>query len=170
MRRRAFIVATSSAVVSIGVFGLAGCGFELRRAPDFHFKTIALVGFAPGSPIAAELTRSITENGKTLVVEAVTQAQVVLEAIDDARERSIVATTASGQVREMTLRARLNFRLRTPDGKILIAPTAIELTRDMSYDERIALAKEQEDALLFRAMQNDIAAQVVRRLAAVPTV
>jgi len=36
----------------------------------------------------------------------------------------------------------------------------------MTYSEGVALAKEQEEAMLFRAMQSDIVAQVMRRLAA----
>ena len=92
---------------------------------------------------------------------------MVLEALADARERSVVASTAAGQVRELQLRARLNFRLRTPAGKELIPATEILLSRDMSYSETVALAKEQEEAQLFRAMQSDIVAQVMRRLAAV---
>ena len=71
-------------------------------------------------------------------------------------------------MRELQLRARLRFRLLRRDGSELIAPTEIVLTRDMSYSETAALAKEQEEALLYRAMQSDIVAQVLRRLAAVP--
>jgi LPS-assembly lipoprotein len=147
---------------------LAGCGFELRRAPRFAFSTIALAGFRPMSPLADELKRSIATSETTRVVEAAQQAQVVLQALADARERSVVASTATGQVREITLRTRFNFRLHTPAGKELIAPTEIVLSRDMSYNESAALAQEQEEALLFRGMQSDIVAQVMRRLAAAP--
>jgi LPS-assembly lipoprotein len=147
---------------------LAGCGFELRRAPALRFSTIALIGFKPASPLAEELKRSIATSETTRVVEAAQQAQVVLQALADARERSVVASTATGQVREITLRTRFNFRLHTPAGKELIAPTEIVLSRDMSYNESAALAKEQEEALLFRGMQSDIVAQVMRRLAAAP--
>ena len=38
----------------------------------------------------------------------------------------------------------------------------------MSYSESAALAKEQEEDALYRSMQNDIVAQVMRRLSAVP--
>lgn len=152
----------------LAVGGLAGCGFELRRAPELRFRTIALNGFAPRSPLAEELTQNINASRTTLVVDAPAQAQVVFDAIADARERSVVASTAAGQVRELQLRARLNFRLRTPAGRELIPPTEILLSRDMSYSETVALAKEQEEAFLFRSMQSDIVAQVMRRLAAVP--
>ena len=37
----------------------------------------------------------------------------------------------------------------------------------MSYSETTALAKMQEEALLYRAMEDDIAAQVLRRLSAI---
>jgi LPS-assembly lipoprotein len=41
------------------------------------------------------------------------------------------------------------------------------MTREMNYTESMALAKEQEEALLFRAMQSEAVSQVMRRLAAV---
>lgn len=148
----------------------AGCGFELRRAPELRFRSLQLVGFRPGSPLAEELKRSIQASTTTQVVESAAQAQVVLEALADAREKSVVASTAVGQVRELQLRARLRFRLRTPAGRELIAPTEIALSRDMTYNESVALAKEHEESFLYRAMQSDIVAQVLRRLAAVQAV
>lgn len=149
---------------------LAGCGFELRRAPELRFRTIALTGFAPRSPLAAELRTNIDASKTTQVVEATSQAQVVLEALVDTREKSVVASTAAGQVRELQLRTRLEFRLRTPAGRELIPKTEILLSRDMNYTETTALAKEQEEIFLYRAMQSDIVGQVMRRLAAVPAV
>ena len=68
--------------------------------------------------------------------------------------RSVVASTASGQVRELQLRSRLRFRAAHAGGRELIPPTEMLLTRDMSYSETAALAKEQEEALLFRAMDS----------------
>jgi len=155
-------------LIALGAAALAGCGFELRRAPELRFRTLALTGFAPRSPLADELRTSINASRTTAVVEPAAQAQVVLEALTDAREKSVVASTAFGEVRELQLRARLNFRLRTPQGRELIPATEILLSRDMSYNETAALAKEQEETLLYRSMQSDIVAQVLRRLASVP--
>ena len=157
-------------LLALGALALAGCGFELRRAPELRFRTLALTGFAPRSPLADELRTNINASRTTLVVEATSQAQVVFHAIADAREKSVVASTAAGQVRELQLRARLNFRLHTPAGKELIPATEILLSRDLSYSETSALAKEQEEAFLYRSMQSDIVSQVMRRLAAVTTI
>ena len=159
IRRRAILLAGAA---------VSACGFELRRAPELNFRTVQLIGFKPHSPLADELRQSLATSATTTVVESAAQAQVQLEALADARDKSVVASTATGQVREIQVRARLTFRLRTPAGKELIAPTEIALSRDMSYSESVALAKEQEEALLYRAMQSDIVAQVMRRLAAVP--
>ena len=145
----------------------AACGFELRRAPELNFRTLALRGFEPKSPLAAELRHQVGASRSTQVVETSAQAQVVLEALADAREKSVVASTAAGQVRELQLRARFKFRLLTPAGRELIPETEILLQRDLSYSESIALAKEQEEAFLYRSMQGDIVAQVLRRLASV---
>ena len=153
------------AVFGIGV--LAGCGFELKRAPELRFRTVQLTGFAPRSPLGAELRSSIDASTTTKVVDSAAQAQVVLEAIADSREKSVVASTAAGQVTEFQLRARFRFRLRTVAGKELIASTEILQSRDMSYTESAALGKEQEEAFLYRAMQSDIVSQVLRRLASV---
>ncbi len=131
------------------------------------FKTLQLSGFAPRSPLADTLRQRLDESASTRVVEGLDQAQVVLEALADSRERRVVASTAAGQVRTIQLTTRLRFRLKTRSGRELIGPTEIVQQRDMSYDESLALAKEQEEALLFRGMQNDIASQVLRRLASV---
>ena len=47
------------------------------------------------------------------------------------------------------------------------SPAELLLSRDLSYSETAALAKEQEENFLYRAMQGDIVAQVMRRLASI---
>jgi len=156
-----------SVLAALVAGAVAGCGFELKRAPELRFRTVQLVGFTARSPLAAELRTSIDASTTTKVVDSAAQAQVVLEAIADSREKGVVASTAAGQVTEFQLRARFRFRLRTVAGKELIASTEILQSRDMSYTESAALAKEQEEAALYRAMQTDIVSQVMRRLASV---
>ncbi len=160
-RRHALLLAAAP-------LALAGCGFQLRRPPTLNFASLQLVGFPVRSPFTEELRRAIEASGSTRVVESVAQAQVVLEALEDQRDKSVAAQTAAGQVREFTLRTRLTFRLRTPAGRALIPGTELLLSRDMSYNETNALAKAQEEAMLYRAMQRDIVDQVMRLLAAVP--
>ena len=148
---------------------LAGCGFALRRAPELKFRTIQLANFKLRSPLADELRMQINASTTTRVVEGLAQAQVVLEAIDDVREKVVVASNSVGQVTEFQLRERFSFRLRSVNGRELIPKTEILQNRDLSYTESAALAKEQEEAFLFRTMQSDTVSQVLRRLASVQT-
>jgi LPS-assembly lipoprotein len=164
MKRRPLLVLAAAAAV------LAGCGFELRRAPDFAFSSIA-VAAAPSSAMANELKRSIAADGKVTVVDPARRdtAQVVMDFVSEQREKVVVSMSATGQVREFQLRTRLKFRLRTPQGKELIPETELLQQRDISFNESAVLAKESEENLLYRDMQSDIVQQLMRRLAAVKT-
>ena len=144
---------------------LPGCGFQLRQPPRLPFASIALVGFAPRSPLAEELRRQLVR--QVLVLEDAAKAEVVLRALEDVRERSIVASTSAALVREQQLRLQLHFRAETPGGRELIPRVELLVTRDLSYRETAALAKEHEEAELQRELQADVVAQVLRRLAAV---
>jgi len=164
--RRA-VLAAALALAATLASGLVGCGFELRRAPQLQFRTIALTGFQARSPLADELRKSINASTTTTVVDARAQAQVVLESVNDKREKVVVASGSVGQVTEFQLRERFSFRLSSVQGRELIPQTEILLSRDLSYTESAALGKEQEEAFLYRAMQSDIVSQVLRRLASV---
>ena len=142
---------------------LGSCGFQLRATPPMPFARIAFSGFTARSPLAAELRTRLAESAQ--VVDTPAQAEVVLHALSDRRERSVVASTGAGQVRELQLRLGFEFRLTSPGGRELIAPTDLLLSRDMSYRETAALGKAQEEGELVAAMQADIVQQVLTRLA-----
>lgn len=159
MTRRLFLAASFLAA-------LPGCGFQLKRPPELRLKSVHLAGFGPLSPMADELRRQLRASPQVQVLDIASQAEVVLLALQDEREQVVAASTATGEVRELTLRSRLRFRATNGAGKEVIPETELMLTRDMSYSETTAMAKDQEAELLFRAMQADIATQVLRRLAA----
>jgi LPS-assembly lipoprotein len=185
MNRRTFTL--SLLALSAGAAtGLAGCGFELRRAPHMSFKSVQLTGFAANSPLAAELAKALEDAGVSVVESsAVAAAQqnipqavaasnpriltshVVLEALSDTREQAIASITAFGQVRDISLRTRFRFRLTRADGSNILVPTELLLTNDLPYNEKDALAKIDESAAMHRAMQTDIVQQVMRRLAVI---
>ena len=150
--------------------GLAGCGFALRKAPTFAFQTIRLQG-NEGTAVARELREALQANGLQVLTSTTTPttqpAQVVLTVVTDQRERAVVGQTAAGQVRELQLRTRFVFRLRTANEKTLIDDTELLLERDISFTETAVLSKDAEEAMLYRDMQGDIVQQVLRRLAAV---
>jgi LPS-assembly lipoprotein len=146
---------------------VVGCGFKLRSSQTFAFET---VGVTPetGGAVAAELIRYFGDAVRPVApAKGEVPPQVIVDILEEQREKIVVATNASGQVREFQLRIKLKFRLRTPMGRELIAPTDISQQRDISFNESAVLAKEFEETLLYRDMQSDILQQLLRRLAAV---
>jgi LPS-assembly lipoprotein len=161
LRRRTTIAAVLAAAT------LAGCGFQLRSSQTFAFQTLAVTPERNGL-VAADLIRYFGKSIVPLVpVRGSEPPQVIVDVLQEVREKNVVGVNASGQVREFQLRLRLQFRMRLPDGRELIAPTEISQQRDVSFNESAVLAKEAEEVLLFRDMQNDILQQLLRRLAAI---
>lgn len=158
--RRRFLKAAGACGAAV----LGGCGFELRRNLTMPFSSIALQGFVPRSPMAQQLRQGLKG---VQVLEVPAQADVVLRALNEERVKVASGTTTASQVNTFSLRLRFKFRVETPAGRELIGTSELGLARDMSYSETHTLAKEYEEEDLYRAMQADIAEQVLRRLAAI---
>jgi LPS-assembly lipoprotein len=176
MQRRHLLTGLSA---TLALASLGGCGFQLRRGPKvMAFRTIQLTGFASTSPLATELARALEASGVDVVdstlqatqaagTSQVPTSHLVFEALRDSRDLVVVTKTAYGQVRNMSVRTGVSFRILRGDGSVLLGPTPVDLARDLSYNERDALAKQDEAAALQRGMQTDIVNQVLRRLAAI---
>jgi len=161
MQRRALL-----ALIPPAGLAVAGCGFKLRGSQNYGFERIAVLP-NPGGPLLTELRRSLANAVTVLPADApLSQAQVVLDLLQEQREKIVVGVNASGQVREFQLRLRVRFKLRTPQGQELIGPSDISQQRDISFNESAVLAKEAEEGLMYRDMQSDIVQQLLRRLAA----
>jgi LPS-assembly lipoprotein len=158
MKKRALLL--SSAAL------LSGCGFALRGQSNFAFESF-YAGFEPRSSLGAELKRSIAQGSATRVVERAEDARVIMDVLADTREKIVLGTTAAGQTREFQLRLKLRYKLRSKEGKELAPDTELVVSRDVSFNESSVLAKEGEEQLLYRSMQSDLVAQMIRRLAAI---
>jgi len=161
LRRRAAIAVLAVAAAA----SLAACGFHRRIAQPLNYERIALSGFADRSTMADEIRRALPESAH--IVSNVLQSQVVIEAVEDTQKTTVEASTAFGQVRELELHVKLRYRVLDPNGTELLPLADIERFRDMTYDEKDALAKDTEQKALYRDMQSDMAYQLIRVLAAV---
>jgi LPS-assembly lipoprotein len=159
--RRRFFRTTGALLATAS---LAGCGFQLRGARPLAFSTIH-VGVGAQTDLGAALRRRLAANG-TSVAEDAANADVRLEFLRDSQDREILTLTGAGKVREYQLKRLMTFRLVDRGGKDWISPTTISARREYNYDDSQVLAKEQEEALLFRDMQTDLVEQLMRRLAA----
>jgi len=147
---------------------LAGCGFHLRGEPDFAFNSL----YVPtgGTSLNKDMIRTLQGAGGRLVLitdpAQIKQAEAMLELFGEERTRTVVGLTTAGQVRELQLGLAVHFRLKDAHGREWIGDTRLARTEDVSYAESVSLAKESEEALLYRNMRIDLVQQIVRRLAA----
>ena len=148
---------------------LAACGFELRGSGGTYnmpFKSIYL-GFPDTSSLGTELRRNLRAGDRVLVVKDADKAEARFEVVSENRSKSILSLNAQGRVREYLLNYTLVFRVLDNKGDELLGPTEIALKRPLAFNESQVLAKEAEEALLYRDMQGDLVQQILRRLAAV---
>lgn len=142
---------------------LSACGFQLRGTASLPFDSIYMPpANTPG--VALDLKRSVQSGTRTTVVDDPKKAEAILEFSQEAREKHILSIAANGRVREFQLRYRVVFRVHDGKGGEFLPSSAIVLTRDVSFNDSDVLAKESEEALLYRDMQFDIVQQIMRRL------
>ena len=157
--------------LAIVVFGLltAACGFQLRGQATLPFETM-YVAIPDASLIGTELKRNIVAGTRTRLVNDPAQAQATLSVSSEERTKSILSFDTRGRVREFQLRYRLGFRVHDARGREYLPQSEIRLTRDISFNDAQVLSKESEELLLYRDMQSDMVQQILRRLAAAPSV
>jgi len=164
------------AVLALGLTVLlSACGFHLRGSNGSFMLPFATmyIGLPDTSPLAIGLKRYIRAIGSTEVVNTKDGADAVLEVLTDPernRTKTILSLNSSGRVQEYQLGYSINFRVLDKAGNQLLAPTSISLVRPITFDESQVLAKETEEAALYRDMRNDMVQQIMRRLAAIKPV
>ena len=151
---------------------LSACGFHLRGSDGSYnlpFATL-YIGLPVSSPLAIDLKRNIRASGGTAIVNDPKDADGVLEVLSNpekTRNKTILSLNSNGRVREYLLTYNILFRVLDRQGRELLAPTSISLSRPITFNESQLLAKEMEEALLYRDMQADLVQQILRRLAAI---
>lgn len=151
---------------------LSACGFRLRGTgpqPVLPFNTLYL-GFPETSPLGVQLQRNLDAMSNITIVKDRREAEAALEVLSERREKQVLSLNSQGRVREYTLLYRLNFRVVDKEGRQLLAPTELVIRRIQSFNENQVLAKEAEEATLYREMQSDLVQQVIRRVSAIKPV
>lgn len=145
---------------------LSACGFALRGPVSFPFKSI-YIALPEASSLGGELKRQIRANGQTQIMAEAKDAEVILDVLSETREKQILSLNSQGRVREYNLLYNFRFRLRNAVGKEYLEPVTVQLKRTITFNEAQVLAKEAEEALLYRDMQSDLVQQIMRRLSVV---
>jgi LPS-assembly lipoprotein len=146
---------------------LTACGFQLRGAQPLPFRSSLGLAEPLGVSCPAEAQHPALGTG-TRVEPTPQEAQAMLTC------SAIAAKRTSSAVRQPAGCANIQLRLRfwpsacttCRQGPTEFIPPSIILRRDISFSDERVLAKESEELLLYRDMQNDMVQQLMRRLAA----
>lgn len=145
------------------LLGLTACGFQLRGVANLSFKTLYIEG--PKLTISRELQQSI-KNNNIVIVDDITEAEVVLNMMNESNEKRILSLGGTGTVREYELNYAVNFRVREASNPIWNKPQSVKIRRDYSYNDQLLLGKSDEEARINNDMRSDAVREIVRRLSA----
>ena len=157
---RASVIGLVAIVVLAGA--VAGCGFHLRGDVTYPFSTL-FINSAPNVPFTYELKRALAGSGPTLV-DSAAAAQVIFDVANVTDDKQVLSLSSGGRAREFLLTKRVTFALHDAAGKDWLPAGEIVIRRSFTFSESEVLAREAEEARLFKEMQTDVVQQVARRL------
>ncbi len=144
---------------------LAGCGFHLRGEYNVPFASV-YVSATGASQVADKLRRELA-NSPTKLMAASREAEAQLNISEEKRERLILSLSGAGRVREYQLKLHVRYQLVDNKGSVPIPTSEVQLQRIMTYDDSQVIAKQQEEAMLYKDMEQDAASQILRRMTAI---
>ena len=144
---------------------LTGCGFQLRGtlSGNLPYKTM-MIALPDTSEVRVWLERYINAAGSTEIIDDPKLADATFQQLSDSRLKTILSVNTQGRVREYRLQLNYRFRVVNAKGQILVPPNDVSLSRDITFDDSNVLAKDLEEGLLWRDMNNDLVNQIMRRL------
>ena len=150
----------SRIAVALAALLLAACGFQLRGEPVTGLKTLNV----PGAGVAQEIRRALA-GGKTRVVANAKDAEAVLKILAETRDKTVHTITGAGRVYEFQLTVSVRFELTVPGRELPVIPaTEASARRIITYSEAAPTAKEQEEQLLYKDMQVELADRILRQV------
>lgn len=144
---------------------VSACGFHLRGDVQLtpQLSRIYIQGGDPYDPLVRDWTRALAAAGSTVVAEA-KDATAILQIVANRGDRRVLSVRATGKAQEYELYQTLDFRVRDPAGRELLATQHLELTRDYLFDPNDVLGKASEEEALRRDLRRDLVRLAMLRL------
>ena len=162
---RARARAVSRLAVAMIVAVLSGCGFHLQGHTELP-RSLALARVETKdsqTDFYATLRASLLRAGAQ--PDDATKTAATIHILEDTVTEQVLTVSA----RNIPTAYQLSYHIKVSvdaQGHELLAPEEHTLTREYSFDERAVLAKDREREALTQALADDLAAMIMRRLAA----
>lgn len=152
-------------ILSLAMLLLCSCGFKLkgthytRPLPVQHWQI-------SGQALQSELEKVIYATiGQTPPFSGSPEAEIRVLSVEN--KKDVYTITRAAKLNEYLLSLRVSaqaFRHGQAWGK----PMYIDIRRTMPYTDSMVLGKEEEEAIIWREMRQDVAEQIVRQLSLLP--
>ena len=120
----------------------------------------------PGSQVAQRIRSMLAASKHVRITATASEAEAVLKLTLEDRKKTILSLSGAGRVTEYRLGLQLSYTVSGANQSTLAEPDLIDLSRDMTYDDALLLAKATEEQLLYRDMDESAARRILRRLQA----
>jgi LPS-assembly lipoprotein len=144
---------------------LPACGFHLRGAVDLPpaLQETYLESRNPYTGMARALRVELEAAGGR-IMESREHAVAVLHIVRETSENRILSVGSTGKASEYEMFDEVVFSLSDAEGKVLIKPQALRMTRDLVFDETELLGKISEAEGIHRQMRRNMARQIIIRI------
>lgn len=164
---RSFARPSTAGIVSVALLALqalAGCGFHLQgRTPLPAPLTVPFIEAAnEQSDFVQDLRKALLASGARLA-SGPEGATATVHILRDEVSQSVLSVSANNVPREYEITYSVRFAVEA-DGRQLLEPRDVALSRDYSFDEQLLLAKTREEELLREALARDLVGIVMRQL------
>lgn len=152
---------------------LAGCGFywagsrPLPELLDWIYVDVVTPYAVSKPPLDAALRNRLLRRG-AVIGSSASGARTVLRITGLAEAREVLSVDPFGKAVEYKLTTRANYVL-LEEGKPVVPPGTLSVSRDYSFNAQEVLAKEAEEARLQAFMQDELAELLLLRLEAALT-
>jgi LPS-assembly lipoprotein len=155
----------SRAALALLLMQLPACGFHLRdgvQLPDV-LETTYLQSRDRFSGVVAELRIELKSAGADLT-EQRGDATGVVSISGERSQRRVLSVGSAGRASEYELFEEVTFAVEDPEGKVLLQPQTLSITRDLVFDDTQLLGTVSEAEVIRRQMQRDLARQILTRI------
>lgn len=145
---------------------LEGCGFRLRGSIGGDLALPPLYIDSSGSnAFVSGLTQALART-KTTVVDERAAAELIIGIGAERLDRRVLTVDASGRIQEYELLYAVSFAVNDTSARVVLGTQTISLRRSFEFSDINVLAKESEEAQLYRDMRRSAVQNAMRRLQA----
>ena len=130
---------------------ISACGFQLRGDIQANFDSISISGGT--ASFNKTLQRKFRQAG--IDIKSNTEAEKIVEIIENKFTKTILTLTGTGAVSEYQLDYNVTYRFKNKDGAWNL-PVTIEASRTYTYDDADILAKDEEEKRLVSGMEDQL--------------